>query len=47
MAAAALLVVLALGWHLGWRGAVGTAAVMAVGLGLPWLRREGALDGLR
>ena len=47
LAAAALLAVLAVGWHAGWPGAIGSAGMMAAGLGLPWLRREGALDGLR
>ena len=42
MVAAAIVGGLALGWQGGWLGAVGTAGVMTVGLGLPWLRRENA-----
>ena len=45
MAAAALIAGLALGWQGGWLGAAGTAGVMAVGLGLPWLKRAGAQGG--
>lgn len=45
LTAAALLAALAVGWHTGWGGAIGGAGVMAVGLGLPWLRREVALGG--
>ena len=45
LAAAALLAVLAVGWHTGWGGAIGSVGVMAAGLGLPWLRREVALGG--
>ena len=46
MVAAALVGGLTLGWQGGWLGAVGTAGVMTVGLGLPWLRREGARSGV-
>ena len=39
--AAAIAGGLVLGWQGGWLGALGTAGVLAVGLGLPWLKREG------
>ena len=45
MAATALVAGLALGWQGGWLGAMGTAGVIAVGLGLPWLKRESAQSG--